>query len=61
MLMLAGGLSFSHSGLNKRGETKLPMDASVRYQRIARSSTGLVPDASTVRVEVRFYGRIFGR
>ena len=61
MLMLAGGISFAHSGLNKRGETRLPMDASVRYQRIARSSTGLVPDASTVRVEVRFYGRIFGR
>lgn len=59
-LMLAGGISFTHSGFNKRGETKLPMDASIRYQRIARSRTGLVPDAASVRIDLRFYGRFFG-
>ncbi len=60
-LMLAGGISFSHSGFNKRGEFKLPMDASLRYQRIGRSRTGLVPDAASLRIDLRFYGRIFGR
>jgi hypothetical protein len=60
-LVLSGGVSYSHSGLDKYGRRKLPMDASIRYQRIARSGTGLVPDAHVLRVDLRFYSRLFGR
>ena len=60
-LMLAGGISYSHTGFTKRGEMKLPMDASIRYQRIARSKSGILPDASSVRIDLRFYRRVFGR
>ncbi len=60
-LLLSGGLSYSHSGLNKRGVIRLPMDASFRYQRIVRSGTGIVPDANTVSIDLRFYTRLFGK
>jgi hypothetical protein len=58
---LSAGLSYSHAGLSKRGLLGLPMDASFRYQRIVRSTRGLVSDINTVRVDLRFYTRIFGR
>ena len=60
-LLLSGGLSYSHSGLNKRGLLRLPMDASFRYQRIVRSGSGIVPDANTVSIDLRFYTRLFGK
>ena len=59
-LLLSGGLSYSHSGLTKRGAMGLPMDASFRYERIARSTKGIIPDASSVRIELRFYTRLLG-
>jgi hypothetical protein len=58
-LLLSGGLSYSHSGESKLGILKLPLDASFRYQRIARSGTGILPDANTVRVDLRFYTRLW--
>jgi hypothetical protein len=59
--MLAGGMSFAHSGLDKKGERKLPMDASIRYERIVQSGLGIFPDFNTVRIDLRFYGRLFGK
>ena len=59
-LLLSGGLSYSHTGLTKRGAMGLPMDASFRYDRIARSKKGIVPDISSVRIDLRFYTRLLG-
>ncbi len=58
-LLLSGGLSYSHSGENKLGILKLPLDASVRYERIVRSGTGVLPDANTIRVDLRLYTRLW--
>ncbi|MGE0440694.1 MAG: hypothetical protein AB7S39_09375 [Gemmatimonadales bacterium] len=60
-VLLSGGLSYSHTGLNKRGLRGLPMDASFRYQRTLRSGMGALPDANTVGIDLRFYTRLFGR
>ncbi|MHB1329787.1 MAG: hypothetical protein ACYC2K_16435, partial [Gemmatimonadales bacterium] len=54
------GLTYSHSGIDKLGRRKLPMDASFRYQRIVQSQTGILPDAHLVRIDLRFYTRFFG-
>ncbi len=54
------GLTYTHSGVDKLGRRKLPMDASFRYQRIVRSQTGILPDAHLVRIDLRFYTRLFG-
>jgi len=54
-LLVAGGISYAHAGIDKRGRTRLPLDASLRYERIIRSGTGIVPDANTVRIDLRFY------
>ena len=59
-LLLSGGLSYSHSGLSKRGAMGLPMDASFRYERIARSRKGIIPDINSVRIDLRFYTRLLG-
>jgi hypothetical protein len=58
-LLVSGGISYSHSGENKLGILKLPLDASLRYERIVRSGTGIIPDASTVRVDLRLYTRLW--
>ncbi len=59
-LLLSGGLSYSHAGLSKLGALGLPMDASFRYERIARSTKGIVPDVHSVRIDLRFYTRLLG-
>ncbi|MFN0179468.1 MAG: hypothetical protein ACKVZ0_11770 [Gemmatimonadales bacterium] len=58
-LLLSGGLSYSHSGEDKRGALGLPMDASFRYERVARSGSGILPDINSVRVDLRFYTRLW--
>lgn len=59
-LLLSGGLSYSHAGLSKLGALGLPMDASFRYERIARSTKGIIPDVHSVRIDLRFYTRLLG-
>jgi hypothetical protein len=59
-VFLSGGISYSHSGLNKYGKLKLPLDASLRYDRVARSTLGVFPDANVVTIDLRFYSRLFG-
>lgn len=54
-LVLGGALGFAHSGLDRHGTMRLPLDASVRYERVARSGMGLVSDSHLVRVDLRFY------
>jgi Arc/MetJ family transcription regulator len=58
-LLLSGGISYSHAGESKLGLMRLPLDASLRYERILRSQTGILPDASTVRVDLRLYTRLW--
>lgn len=58
-VLVSGGISYSHSGESKRGVLGLPMDASVKYERVARSGAGLVPDLNTVRVDLRLYSRLW--
>ena len=58
-LLLSTGISYSHSGQDKRGMLGLPMDASFRYQRVARSGTGIIPDSHSVRFDLRFYTRLW--
>ncbi len=52
-----GGLSFAHSGLGRRGESSLPMDASLEFERILSSSGGRVRDDRILRASLRLYGR----
>ena len=58
-VLLGGALSYAHSGLDKRGRQKMPMEASIRYQRIVTSSDGIVPDANQVLLRLRFYTRLW--
>lgn len=52
-----GGLSFAHSGIGRRGDTSLPMDASLEYERILSSRGGRVRDDRILRARIRLYGR----
>lgn len=52
-----GGLSFAHSGIGRRGDTSLPMDASLEFERILSSSGGRVRDDRILRARIRLYGR----
>jgi len=38
----------------------LPLDASLRYERVASSTLGIFPDANVVTIDLRFYSRLFG-
>jgi hypothetical protein len=59
-VLLSGGISYSHSGLNKYGILNLPLDASLRYERVARSTLGVFPDGNVVTIDLRFYSRLWG-
>ncbi len=52
-----GGLSFAHSGIGRRGDTSLPMDASLEFEGILSSSGGRVRDDRILRTRIRLYGR----
>lgn len=56
---LSGGISYVHSGLGKDGIPRLPMDASLRYERVVSSSEGIVPRRQAVTALIRFYRRLF--
>lgn len=58
-LLMGGALSYAHSGLDKRGQQKLPLEASLRYQRIVRSHQGILPDANQVLLSLKFYTRLW--
>lgn len=58
-VVLGGALSFAHTGLDRRRAQRLPLDASVRYERVASSATGRVAAAHVVRVDLRFYTGLF--
>ncbi len=58
-LLLSGGISYTHSGLNKYGGLKLPLDASLRYERVARSTLGVFPDGNVVSINLRFYSGLW--
>ncbi|HEV8358559.1 MAG TPA: hypothetical protein VGQ17_17530 [Gemmatimonadales bacterium] len=56
---VSAGLSFVHDGVRRDGTVGLPMDASFRWEMIARSTEGRVPVKQTVWISLRFYKRIF--
>ncbi|HJR33702.1 MAG TPA: hypothetical protein VJ817_02045 [Gemmatimonadales bacterium] len=57
--LLSASLSFSHQGIRKDGSIGLPMDASVRWERVIGSSLGRVPERHTIAVQLRLYRRLF--
>ncbi|HET9066017.1 MAG TPA: hypothetical protein VFN22_09405 [Gemmatimonadales bacterium] len=60
--MTAGlGLSYAHSGVNKDGIVKMPVEAGFGVVRVVSSSSGLVADRLTTRVWFRVYKRLFTR
>ena len=52
-------LSFAHDGRRKDGSVGLPMDASIRWEKVVGSSLGRVPAKNSVVAQLRLYGRIF--
>lgn len=54
---LVAGMSFAHNGVDRRGNTKLPMDAYLEIERILSATGGRVADARVVRAGLRLYGR----
>jgi hypothetical protein len=51
----SAGLSFSHDGMRADGTVGLPMDASLRWEKVARSTLGRVPVRESVVISIRFY------
>ena len=56
---LQAGLSFSHDGVRRDGTRGLPMDAWLRWEMVASSSTGRVPATQSVSLMLRFYRKGF--
>ena len=56
---LSVGLSFAHDGHRKDGSTGLPMDASLRWERVIGSSLGRVPIKHSVALQLRLYRKLF--
>jgi len=52
-------LIYTHSGVDRHGRQRLPLDARIRWQRVASSFTGRVADSHVVMVDLRFYGNLF--
>ncbi len=60
--MTAGlGLSYAHTGVNKDGVVKMPVEAGFGLIRVVSSSSGLVADRLTTRIWFRVYKRLFTR
>lgn len=57
--LLSGGLSYSHSGLHHDGTRRLPLDASLRWQRVLTSNVGSVPAYTSVMMQLRLYAKVW--
>jgi hypothetical protein len=55
----SAGMSFAHDGLGREGVRGLPMDASLRWELVGRSTLGRVPAKQSVSVMLRFYRKMF--
>ncbi|HEX7024575.1 MAG TPA: hypothetical protein VF187_07135 [Gemmatimonadales bacterium] len=53
------GLSLAHDGRRKDGTTGLPMDASLRWEKVVGSTLGRVAAKESVVAGIRFYRRLF--
>jgi hypothetical protein len=53
------GVSLAHDGRRKDGTTGLPMDASLRWEKVVGSSLGRVAAKESVVAGIRFYRRLF--
>lgn len=56
---LSAGVSYVHTGRRSDGTAGFPMDASLRYEKLARSTLGRVEARETVTVSLRFYRKLF--
>ncbi|MEP7176905.1 MAG: hypothetical protein ABI860_10185, partial [Gemmatimonadales bacterium] len=57
--VLGFGLTYSNPGRLRAGGTGLPIDASWSYERVVRSSGGIVPDRHSFRARFRAYFGLF--
>jgi hypothetical protein len=55
------GLSYSHSGRNRRGELSMPVEAGLSLERTVSSGSGLVANGLTTRLWFRVSKRLFSR
>jgi hypothetical protein len=56
---LGFGLTYSSLGRRQPGARGLPIDASWSYERVVRSTGGIVPDRNSMRARFRFYFELF--
>jgi hypothetical protein len=56
---VSAGLTWAHDGRRRDGTVGMPMDASLRWEKVTRSSLGRVPASESVSMALRFYRRIF--
>ena len=52
-------LSFAHDGRRKDGTVGMPMDASIRWEKVIGSSLGRVPAKNSIVAQLRLYKKIF--
>jgi hypothetical protein len=57
--VLGIAVTYNNQGSLRPGGKGLPIDASWGYQRVVRTSGGLVPDAHTFRAQLRLYFGLF--
>jgi hypothetical protein len=57
--VLGIGITYSNAGKFRQGGRGMPVDASWGYERIVRTSGGIVPDRHTFRARFRAYFGIF--
>jgi hypothetical protein len=57
--VLGIGITYNNRGGLRPGAQGLPIDASWAYQRVVRTSGGLVPDAHTFQAQLRLYFGLF--
>ncbi|MEO8453198.1 MAG: hypothetical protein ABI647_25640 [Gemmatimonadota bacterium] len=58
-IRLTAGLTYAHTGIDKRGVQHLPLDATLRYERIMGARGGTIPATTSVVVELRLYRNLF--
>ena len=56
---VSAGLTWAHDGRRRDGTVGMPMDASLRWEKVTRSSRGRVPASESVSMALRFYRKIF--
>ncbi|MFI5310553.1 MAG: hypothetical protein ACHQQ3_04935, partial [Gemmatimonadales bacterium] len=56
-----GGLSYSTVSAFEKGSARVPLEITYLHFQTTRGFGGNVPKLSEDRIEIRWYGRVFGR